>query len=203
MLKIGITGGIGSGKTTVVRIFQVLGIPVYDADARAKQLMHEDTALKNALLTAFGNDIYTDGSLNRSKLAAIVFNDDAKLAQLNAIVHPVTIKDAANWMERQNAPYTLKEAALIFESGAQQGLDYVIGVFAPLALRLHRVMQRDGSTREQVQARMSKQISDSIKMRLCDFNIINDEQQPVIPQVLAIHERLLLLTNGSGSSGHG
>jgi dephospho-CoA kinase len=190
MLKIGITGGIGSGKSTVARIFQVLGIPVYDADTRAKQLMNEDAALKEALSATFGADMYTDGRLNRSKLAALVFNDEAKLAQLNAIVHPATIKDAANWMQQQHAPYTLKEAALIFESGSQQGLDYVIGVFAPAALRLQRAMQRDGSTKEQVQARMSKQVSDSIKMRLCNFTIINDEQQLVIPQVLAIHEKL-------------
>jgi dephospho-CoA kinase len=194
MLKIGITGGIGSGKTTVALIFQVLGIPVYDADTRAKQLMNEDAALKEALSAVFGPDMYTDGRLNRSKLAALVFDDEAKLAQLNAIVHPATIKDAATWMQQQDAPYALKEAALIFESGSQQGLDYVIGVFAPESLRIQRAMQRDGSSREQVLARMSKQVSDSIKMRLCDFTIINDEQQLVIPQVLAIHEKLVELS---------
>jgi dephospho-CoA kinase len=194
MLKIGITGGIGSGKSTVARIFEVLGIPVYDADTRAKQLMKEDASLKEALMAAFGTDMYTDGRLNRSKLAGLVFNDEAKLAQLNAIVHPATIKDAASWMQQQQAPYALKEAALIFESGSQQGLDYVIGVFAPAALRLQRAMQRDGSTKEQVQTRMSKQVSDNIKMRLCDFTIMNDEQQLVIPQVLAIHEKLVELS---------
>ncbi len=198
MLKIGITGGIGSGKSTVARIFQVLGIPVYDADTRAKQLMNEDTALKESIAAAFGSDVYEDGRLNRSRLAAMVFNDEARLAQLNAIVHPATIKDAARWMEQQQAPYALKEAALIFESGSQQGLDYVIGVFAPAALRLQRAMQRDGSTKEQVLARMSKQVSDSIKMRLCDFTIINDEQQLIIPQVLAIHEKLKQLTDEEG-----
>jgi dephospho-CoA kinase len=198
MLKVGITGGIGSGKSTVAGIFSVLGIPVYDADSRAKELMNTDDALKKAVSAAFGSDVYTDGILNRAKLSAIVFNNVARLAQLNTIVHPVTIADAASWMQQQDAPYTLKEAALIFESGSQQGLDYVIGVFAPAALRIQRTMQRDGSTREQVLARMSKQISDSIKMRLCDFTIINDEQQAVIPQVLAIHEKLLhLATDGS------
>jgi dephospho-CoA kinase len=197
MLKIGITGGIGSGKSTVTGIFRVLGIPVYDADTRAKQLMNEDAALKAALSSAFGADMYTDGRLNRSKLAAIVFNDEVKLAQLNAIVHPAAIKDADTWMmQQQDAPYALKEAALIFESGSQQGLDYVIGVFAPPALRLQRVMLRDGITKEQVQARMSKQVNDSIKMRLCDFTIINDEQQLVIPQVLALHEKLFKLSTG-------
>jgi dephospho-CoA kinase len=156
--------------------------------------MNEDAALKAALSSAFGADMYTDGRLNRSKLADLVFNDEVKLAQLNAIVHPAAIKDADSWMQQQDAPYALKEAALIFESGSQQGLDYVIGVFAPAALRLQRVMQRDGITKEQVQARMSKQVSDSIKMRLCDFTIINDDQQLVIPQVLALHEKLKQLT---------
>jgi dephospho-CoA kinase len=196
MLKVGITGGIGSGKSTVARIFNVLGIPVYDADSRAKVLMNTDAALKNALTAAFGDAIYQDGVLNRTKLAALVFNNEAKLAQLNAIVHPATIADAAAWMQQQQAPYALKEAALIFESGSQEGLDHVIGVFAPAALRIQRAMQRDGSSREQVLARMGKQISDTIKMRLCDFTIVNDEFQAVIPQVLAIHEKLVGLSAG-------
>jgi dephospho-CoA kinase len=194
MLKVGITGGIGSGKSTIAGIFNVLGIPVYDADSRAKTLMNTDSALKQALCASFGSDIYTNGLLNRAALSALVFNNEAKLAQLNAIVHPATIADADNWMQLQHAPYTLKEAALIFESGSQQGLDYVIGIFTPVAMRIQRAMQRDGSSREQVLARMSKQINDTIKMRLCDFTIINDEQQAVIPQVLAVHEKLLQLT---------
>jgi dephospho-CoA kinase len=193
MLKIGITGGIGSGKSTVARMFSLLGIPVYDADTRARQLMNEDALLKEKLMETFGAEIYTHNELNRTKLASLVFNNEDKLAQLNAIVHPATIKDAADWMLQQDAAYTLKEAALIFESGSQQGLDYVIGVFAPEPLRIQRVIKRDGSTAEQVKARMRKQLTESIKMKLCDFIITNDEQQLVTPQVLHIHQKLIAI----------
>jgi dephospho-CoA kinase len=191
MLKIGITGGIGSGKSTVAKIFAILGIPVYYADGAAKRLMETNTELQQALTAVFGDQLYQNGQLNRPFLANLVFNDADKLAQLNALVHPATLKDAEEWMQRQIAPYCLKEAALIFESGSQQNLDYVIGVYAPESLRLQRVMQRDGVKQEQVLARMNKQINETIKMRLCDFVIANDEQQMVIPQVMALHERLL------------
>jgi dephospho-CoA kinase len=190
MLKVGITGGIGSGKSTVARIFGVLGIPVYDADAAAKLIMNRDEGLKAQLATHFGTDLYVSGQLDRALLASRVFANPDKLALLNSLVHPVTIADAARWMLEQQGPYALKEAALIFESGSQQDLDYVIGVYAPEALRIRRAMQRDGVTREQVKARMRQQIPDSIKMRLCDWVIVNDEQQAVIPQVLHIHHTL-------------
>jgi dephospho-CoA kinase len=190
MLKVGITGGIGSGKSTVARIFGVLGIPVYDADAAAKLIMNRDEGLKAQLATHFGTDLYVSGQLDRALLASRVFANPDKLALLNSLVHPVTIADAARWMLEQQGSYALKEAALIFESGSQQDLDYVIGVYAPEALRIRRAMQRDGVTREQVKARMRQQIPDSIKMRLCDWVIVNDEQQAVIPQVLHIHHTL-------------
>lgn len=190
MLKVGITGGIGSGKSTVAKIFETLGIPVYYADGAAKRLMENNTELQQSLIAVFGEELYQNGQLNRPFLANLVFNDAEKLAQLNAFVHPATIKDAEEWMLRQNAPYCLKEAALIFESGSQQGLDYVVGVHAPDSLRIQRVVQRDNVNQQQVEARMSKQISESIKMRLCDFVITNDEQQMVIPQVLELHEKL-------------
>lgn len=191
MLKIGITGGIGSGKSTVAKIFAILGIPVYYADGAAKRLMETNAELQQSLTAVFGDQLYQDGQLNRPFLANLVFNDADKLAQLNALVHPATLKDAEEWMQRQTAPYCLKEAALIFESGSQQNLDYVIGVYAPESLRIQRVVQRDGVKQEQVLARMNKQINETIKMRLCDFVIANDEQQMVIPQVMALHEKLL------------
>jgi dephospho-CoA kinase len=191
MLKVGITGGIGSGKSTVAKVFETLGIPVYYADGAAKRLMETDPLLQEALIAEFGAELYAGGQLNRPYLANLVFNDTGKLAKLNALVHPATIRDAEAWMARQTAPYALKEAALVFESGAQQGLDCVIGIYAPDALRMQRAMQRDGASREQVQARMAKQINETIKMRLCDFVIANDEQQMVIPQVLALHGQLL------------
>lgn len=193
MLKIGITGGIGSGKSTVAKLFEVLGIPVYYADDAAKQLMNENEALKQQVQKEFGNEAYANGKLNRKYIADIVFANPEKLELLNSIVHPATLKDADEWMNKQTTAYTIKEAALIFESGAQEHLDYVIGVYAPTPLRIQRTMQRDNISREEVMARMNKQIDETIKMRLCDFVIINDEQQMVIPQVTELHRKLLTL----------
>ena len=195
MLKIGLTGGIGSGKTTVAKIFEILGIPVYYADDAAKRLMHEDETLKQKIKDQFGESIYTDGNLNKKQLADIVFNAPEKMEILNNLIHPATIKDAALWMQTQAAAYALKEAALIFESGAQQNLDYVIGVTAPASLRIERTMQRDGITRDDVIARMNKQMDESVKMKLCDFVIKNDEQEMLLPQVLELHRQLLSLSN--------
>ena len=141
MLKIGLTGGIGSGKSTVAKVFEVLGIPVYYADEAAKRLMNEDENLKEKLQQQFGKQTYVDGKLNRGYLSSLVFNDPEKLAILNSIVHPATIEDAAKWMTQQKTPYVIKEAALIFESGSQKDLDKVIGVFAPAPLRILRVIK--------------------------------------------------------------
>ena len=193
MLKIGITGGIGSGKSTVAKVFEILGIPVYNADNAAKKLMNEEGHLKTAILNLFGNEAYKEGTLNRTFIAQSAFNHPDKLEKLNALVHPETIKDANQWMQQQTQAYALKEAALLFESGAHEKLDKVIGVFAPPALRIQRVMQRDGLGRDEIIARMKRQIDENIKMRLCDYVIINDDQQLVIPQVLTIHQSLLQL----------
>jgi dephospho-CoA kinase len=191
MLRVGITGGIGSGKSIVAKVFEVLGIRVYYADDAAKKLMNEDAILKEKLVTAFGKDTYTNARLNRSYLSDLVFNNPEKLALLNSIVHPATIADADKWMRQQSGPYTIKEAALLFESGAHKHLDKVIGVFAPSPLRIRRVMQRDNIDQEAVIARMNKQMEEDKKMRLCDYVITNDEQQLVIPQVLEIHRQLI------------
>lgn len=190
MLKIGLTGGMGSGKTTVAKIFALLGVPVYNADEAAKKLYGTDADLIAKIKRHFGDEVYTANQLNRSKLAAIVFQNPEKLSLLNSLVHPLTIKDAETWMKLQTAPYMIKEAALLFESGSVQSLDYVIGVHAPQPLRLKRAMERDGVSREEVQQRMRRQIDEAIKMRLCDFIITNDEQQLVIPQVLQLHQKL-------------
>lgn len=194
MLKIGITGGIGSGKSTVAKVFEVLGIRVYYADDAAKKLMNVDEDLKEKIQLQFGNEVYKNGKLDKKYLADIVFTSSEKLALLNALVHPATLKDAETWMQNQTTAYTLKEAALIFESGAQQNLDYVIGVTAPAPLRIQRTMNRDGISREEVIARMDKQMDETIKMKLCDFVVKNDEQQMLLPQVLALHEKLLALS---------
>lgn len=199
-IRIGLTGGIGSGKSTVAKIFELLGVPVYYADAASKRLYHTDKELMANLRKHFGEDIYTNEQLNRSKLAAIVFSNKNKLELLNSLVHPPTIRDAEQWLSRQTAPYVVKEAALLFESGSVAGLNYVIGVYAPTHLRINRVMDRDGITREDVQNRMSKQIAETVKMRLCDFVITNDEQQLVIPQVMQLHQQLLQLAEKKSSA---
>ena len=191
MLRIGITGGIGSGKSTVADIFKVLGIPVYKSDDASKRLMVEDKDLKKNIIESFGEESYVNGILNRKYLAAQVFNDSQKIALLNSFVHPATINDARRWTEKQNSAYTIKEAALIFESGSDEFLDYVIGVKSPLSLRVERAMRRDNVTRQQVEARMKLQMDEDEKMKRCDFIIINDEQQMLIPQVLLLHERFL------------
>jgi dephospho-CoA kinase len=195
-LKIGLTGGIGSGKTTVAKIFELLGVPVYYADDASKRLYATNKDLMTDLKKHFGEDIYIDEQLNRSKLAAIVFNDAAKLDLLNSLVHPLTIKDAEEWMQQQTTPYIIKEAALLFEAGSASVLDYIIGVSSPQPLRIKRVMERDGVGREEVLSRMQRQIDEESKMLLCDFIIKNDEQEMVIPQVLALHERFLEMSKG-------
>ncbi len=195
MLKIGLTGGIGSGKTTVSQIFKILGVPVFDADTAAKEAMENNPALKEKLVATFGAAVFVEHKLNRKYLADIVFNDAYQLNALNALVHPITIAAAADWFATQNSPYVIKEAALMFEAGAGVGLDYVIGVFAPTALRIKRVMDRDHLSREEVLSRMNRQIDDQIKMKLCDFIIQNDNQALLTKQVLELHEKFLKLSN--------
>lgn len=191
MLKVGLTGGIGSGKSTVAKVFEILGIPVYYADDSAKILMQTNELLKQQLIFHFGNETYLNGKLNRSHLSSIVFNDKEKLALLNSLVHPVTIADAEDWFSRQTSPYVIKEAALLFESGAADGLHYIIAVTAPETLRIKRVMDRDSVKADEVKKRMTNQIDESIKNRLSDFVVVNDEQQMILPQVLKIHEELI------------
>jgi len=194
MLKVGITGGIGSGKSTVSKIFELLGVPVYYADEKAKDILVRDKDLANKVSYHFGDQVYgADGTLNRKHLATIVFNDKSKLELLNSLVHPATILDSDKWAAEQTTPYVLKEAALLFETESFHYLDKIIGVSAPLPLRVHRVMKRDNISRNDVLARVYKQIDEVIKMRLCDYVVYNDEQHMVIPQVLALHEQLLAL----------
>jgi dephospho-CoA kinase len=190
-IMIGLTGGIGAGKTMVANVFAAMGIPVFNADHAAKELMQNSHEIKEQLIKQFGDKVYENGILNKSYLASVVFSDPYQLELLNAIVHPVTIQAAWDWAKVQTAPYVIKEAALLFESNAVEGLDYVIGVTAPLAIRTQRVMARDQSTLEEVAQRMRNQISDTIKMRLCDGVIVNDNVQLIIPQVLKMHEFIL------------
>ena len=192
-LKVGITGGIGSGKSTVAKVFEVLGIPVYYADEAARRVMNEDEEVRKQIIQHFGASAYKNNQLDRAYIGGQVFNNKQKLELMNSLVHPATIRDSENWMRRQTTSYAIKEAAIIFESGTQDQYDYIIGVTAPVPLRILRAMKRDGLTRDQVLARMEKQIQDVIKMRLCDFIIYNDEQQAIIPQVIKLHSTLLEL----------
>jgi dephospho-CoA kinase len=190
-LQIGITGGIGSGKSTIARVFSVLGVPVYDADSRAKYLMAHQESLKNDIKEAFGKDAYLeDGSLNRAYLAAQVFNDEQKVKKINALVHPQVAQDYLQWLEQhQDTPYVLREAALMIESGSHKFLDKLITVFAPEDIRIKRVKARDPQRSEQeIKAIMSKQLPEEEKLRLADYVIHNDDSQAVIPQILALHQ---------------
>lgn len=189
-LRVGLTGGIGSGKSTVAQAFGVLGIPLYSADLASRRLMNEDPEVIASIKEAFGPKTYEGGTLNRAYLASIVFKDKSKLALLNSLVHPATIRDGEEWMRAAKGPYAIKESSLIFEAGMQPQFDIVIGVSAPVVLRIQRVMQRDKVDSEAVRERMANQIQENIKMLLCDIVIQNDDQHPVIPQVLEVHELL-------------
>ncbi len=196
MLKVGITGGIGSGKKTVCRIFETLGVPVYYADDRAKELMLKDETIKKQVTALFGGDAYLpDGLLNRKYIAEKVFQNQSQLAQLNAIVHPAVFNDSQQWfMEHEDKPYTLYEAAILFESGSYLFLDKTITVFAPLEERVARTMKRDKATREEVMERVAKQMPEEEKIKKADFVIHNDHSIPLIEQVLTIHQRLIELS---------
>lgn len=195
ILKIGITGGIGSGKTTACRIFETLGVPVYYADDRAKALMVESPDLIKNIKNLFGEEAYLlDGTLNRQHVADIAFHNPLKLKELNALVHPAVWLDGEQWHKAQTAaPYTLKEAALLFESGGNRFLDKIITVVAPIETRIERVLLRGGGTlnRADIEARIAKQLPDEEKIKQSDFVIWNDGKQALIPQVLAIHKEIL------------
>ncbi|HEX8505769.1 MAG TPA: dephospho-CoA kinase [Hymenobacter sp.] len=193
MLRIGITGGIGSGKSIVSRLFHALGVPIYDADSRARWVMENDPALRQELTAAFGPDTYdAAGRLNRPALARTVFRNPALLAQLNALVHPHVGTDFECWATAQQQaghPYVLKEAALLFEAGSYKQLDRVITVFAPLPVRQARVLRRDPHrTAADVDAIVAKQLSEDEKMQRADYVLVNDDVRPLLPQALALHE---------------
>lgn len=197
MIKIGVTGGIGSGKSTVCRVFESLGIPVFYADTVAKTIMINDPVLVAGLKDAFGPQSYDDaGKLNNKHIAGIVFNNSTALARLNELVHPAVFRAFDDWVAKVDArtPYILKEAALLFESGSYKMCDKSILVTAAEDIKIKRVMDRDGVTQEQVKARMDKQMSDEEKIKMADFLIRNEEGQSVILQVIQLHHQFLNLT---------
>lgn len=191
-LQIGITGGIGSGKTLVSKIFACLGIPVYDADSHAKELMTTDGILVSQIKKEFGDLSYlSDGTLNRKYLSEVVFNTQERLDVLNKLVHPRVGENYTQWVKRHNnKAYVLKEAALLFEAGSYKTLDKIIVVHAPEEVRIKRVMHRDGRAEQQVREIIRKQMSEEEKLKRADFIIHNDESSLIIPQVLALHNRL-------------
>jgi dephospho-CoA kinase len=195
MLHVGITGGIGSGKTTACKIFETLGIPVYYADARAKWLMENDGELRTGIIQHFGSEAYSDaGKLNRGWIASKVLSDPALLHALNALVHPAVALDGLRWQEAQReVPYTLKEAALLYESGSFRLLDKIIVVTAPLEVRIARVMERDKASRETVMGWISKQMPEEEKAARADYLIQNDGEHPLLPQVMEVHLALVAL----------
>lgn len=191
MLKVGVTGGIGSGKSVVCQVFATLGIPVFNADAAARYLMENDTTLVQRIQFLFGDDVYLDGRLQRDKVSAIIFSNPEKLKELNSIVHPATISYANAWMAQQNAPYVIKEAAIFFESGSDKDVDKMIGVYAPRELRIKRAVLRGNTTRDKIESVIARQMDEDEKMRRCDYVITNDDMIPVLPQVLKLHSSLI------------
>lgn len=195
MYQVGITGNIGSGKSTVCKIFEGLKIPVYYADERAKWLMVNNPKLKDDIINLLGQKAYLpDGTLNKPFVSSRIFNNDELLDALNALVHPAVFKDADAWHQRQNAPFTLEESALIIESFRFEDVDFVILVTAPLEVRIDRVMNRDGKTRKDVLAIESNQFDEELKVDIVDFVIVNDGVQDLRRQVIAIYNKLLSRT---------
>jgi dephospho-CoA kinase len=192
MFKLGISGGIGSGKTLVCQVLANLGIPVYDADTEARRLMEGDPELRKAIVRLLGQQAYRDQKLDRPWVAGQVFGNRGLLDQLNSLVHPVVGRDFLRWAELQEqAPYVVEEAALLFESGAFRHMDMNVLVMAPEELRTARVMRRDGISEEDVKQRMRMQMSEASKMKLADAVINNDETQMLLPQLIALHKNIL------------
>ncbi len=193
MKYVGLTGGIGSGKSTVGKIFKVLGVPVYNADLEGRRLSDSHAAIIDGLTSLFGDDIYRNGVLQRAVLANHVFNNSVLLQKVNAIIHPVIEDHFKIWASQYvHLPYVVKEAAILVENGGYERVDHLILVMAPEPIRIRRVMRRDGVTLAQVQARINNQMTDDEKLKYANSVIYCDEHQLVIPQVINIHNKLIL-----------
>lgn len=192
MLKVGLTGGIGSGKTLVCSVLESLGVPVYYADSEARRLMNSDPVLVKKISDLFGSMAYEGGSLNRENIARRVFGEKELLQRLNALVHPAVWKDFSRWANEQiSAHYVVEEAAILFESGADRNMDITVGIFADKELRVQRAMQRDGSSREEIMMRLNSQMSEEEKMEKADIVINNDGKQLILPQIINMHNAIL------------
>ena len=192
-MKIGVTGGIGSGKTSVCRVFSVLGIPVFSADTEAKKIMSSDFDIMEKVRKIARKDVYSAGTLDRGELARLIFNDEHLLREINSIVHPIVFENFKSWTETVSSDYVILEAAILFESGSTKVVDKTILVVAPEEERIERVIRRNNLTREQVLERIKNQMPDEEKIRLSDFVINNSEREMIIPSILEIHEKILSL----------
>ncbi len=198
MFKVGLTGGLGSGKTTVAKLFEEKGIPVFYADDEAKKITDTSDHVRQQLITEFGQDLYDDGKLNRPALANIIFNNEAAIQIVNDIVHPAVRQAFQEWAFIQRSDYVLEEAAILFETGEYRAFDKTILVTAPVELRIERVMKRSKWTKEEAESRLKNQWDESHKIPLADFVILNDGTRPLGPQISDIHESLLRIANKSG-----
>ncbi len=191
MLRLGITGGIGSGKTLVCSIFQQLGVPVYNADTRAKWLINNHTELKTKLIKQFGEATFKDGLYNTVHISSIVFGNPTQLALLNAIIHPAVFEDWKQFCElHQTAPLVIKEAAIMLETDSKYTVDKIALVYAPLAIRMQRVMQRDQISEADLLKKINAQMAEEEKLKLADYVIVNDGEQSLVEQVLKLHQQL-------------
>ena len=191
MIKVGVTGGIGSGKSLVCSFFKLIGIPVYEADYEAKQLMNSSSVIKSQLMKTFGDDIYLPNStVDRKKLAGIVFNSPSSLKKVNEIIHPEVRKHFNEWVDKQDSEYIVYEAAILFESGFYTMMDFLILVTSPVETRIQRVMARDGVSREDVLARINKQWDDADKIKRSNLVLTNDDTELIIPQLIELDNNL-------------
>jgi dephospho-CoA kinase len=191
MLKVGLTGGIGSGKSTVCNLFKCLEVPVFNADEAGRRLLSEDKDVIGQVQHIFGQEVLVGGKPDRKKIAEIVFNSPEKLAQLNAVVHPAVRKSFNTWASMQTSKYVIDEAAILFETGIYKQLDFTVLVTAPEQLRIQRVMQRDGMDEASVKSRMKNQWSDDDKRKIANFVIVNDGIDPLLPRVMEIHNAII------------
>ena len=192
---VGLTGGIGSGKTTVAKYFEELGVPVYIADSEAKALMNRSKVIRRKLIALFGNEAYVENTLNRPFIAQQIFNDKKLLNAMNAIVHPKVASHFKRWVNKQDSPYVISEAAILFENGSYKKYDFIITVTAPENIRLQRVIKRDNSNKQKVEAIMANQWSDQEKIKRSDFVIENIDLELTKIQVRKIHKKILKLTS--------
>jgi len=191
VLKLGVTGGIGSGKTSVCKVFTVLGIPVFSADRIAREIMDNDKDIISKINAIAGKNLYSSGSLDRVGLASLIFNDHSLLEQVNALIHPVVFDHFAKWHNKQTSQYVIMEAAILFESGASELVDKIATIVAPEEERLARVTLRSKLSRQQVLERMKNQMDDEEKIKLSDYVIYNSENDMIIPEIIKIHEDII------------